>query len=96
MPWIGSGKTGVIDSAPPSTKSVWPVMKFAVSLQSRTTPLPMSAGVPSRRIGVQPDSCQSLIILKTSGGRPESTLSSQAPGLMVLTVMPFVASATAK
>ena len=47
-------------------------------------------------MGVQPLSCQSLIILNTSGGSPLRTLSSQAPGLMIFTVMPFWARATAK
>src|SRR5882724_6943898 len=96
MPWIPSGKTGSIAEPPPSTCRVWPVMKPACSVHIRTTALPMSAGVPRRRIGVHPLWCQSLMSLKTSGGRPESTLSSQAPGLIEFTVMPRCARATAK
>ena len=60
------------------------------------TALPMSAGTPRRRIGVQPLWCQSLMTWNTSGGRPDKTLSSQAPGLIELTVIPRCASATAK
>src|SRR5436309_9294518 len=56
----------------------------------------VAAGTPRRLMGVQPLSCQSLIIWNTRGGSPLRALSSQAPGLMMFTVMPFRARATAK
>src|SRR6185437_795438 len=96
IPWMANGKTGSIAEAPPSTYSSWPVMKLAWSVHRRTTALPTSAGAPRRLMGVQPLSCQSLIIWNTWGGSPLRTLSSQAPGLMMFTVMPFWARATAK
>src|SRR5690348_3123035 len=64
--------------------------------QSSATMLPISAGVPRRRMGVHPRLCQSPIALCTASGSELRTLSSVQPGLTEFTVMPRWARATAK
>src|ERR1700730_18262197 len=64
--------------APPSTWSVWPVIKLASSMHRSSTALPISAGAPIRPSGVQPLSCQVLMAWNTSVGRRPTTLSSGA------------------
>ena len=46
------GSSGFIKDAPPSAKITWPVIHEASSEHSSETTLPISAGVPSRPIGV--------------------------------------------
>src|SRR5438874_12017670 len=94
--WLSSGICAFISEAPPSTSINWPVIHPASSEQRSATAFPMSAGVPSRRIGVHPSCCHFLMVFCTGSGRVLSTLSSVHPGLIVFTVMPRAASATAK
>ncbi len=76
----------------------WPVIQLASAEHSSETAFPTSPGVPSRPIGVHPLSpwCQLRIMSCATSGRVLSTLSSIQPGLMAFTVMPRLASATAK
>src|SRR6266849_8570382 len=59
----------------------WPVIQLASSEQSSVTAFPISAGVPSRPIGVH-SLCQARIVTCASFGRLFKTLSSIHPGLM--------------
>jgi hypothetical protein len=93
IPWNSNGRRASTSDAPPSTSINCPVIQAASCEQINATALPMSAGVPNRPIGVQPRSCHSRKPVWKASGRLFSTLSS---GLIVFTVMPRRASATAK
>src|SRR5713226_974843 len=56
---------GIHDGSPPSTWMVCPVMKLASPMHNNMTAFPISRGVPTRRIGVQPLSCQALMAWNT-------------------------------
>src|SRR5207245_9352128 len=73
------------------------------SMQMSMVALATSCGVPVRREGHHPISCQDLIACCTSGGRPTNTPPStrlaapkMTPGLSEFTVIPRLARATAK
>src|SRR5713101_9388236 len=96
IPWNSSGKCASTSAAPPSTSINWPVIQLASSEQIIATALPMSDGVPNRPMGVHPRSCHSRNPVWKASGKLFNTLSSTQPGLIVFTVIPRLASATAK